>query len=72
MYINEHQPPHFHVHYQGYKATVNIKDGTVTGCMPRRALRLVYEWLDEHTGELLDNWERLSRYETPQTIEPLN
>ena len=33
MYINEHNPPHFHVEYQGYKATVTIENGIVTGCM---------------------------------------
>lgn len=71
MYISEHNPPHFHVFYQGYKAIITIKDGIVTGSLPRRALRLVYEWLDEHADELMDNWERLSRHEEPRKIEPL-
>lgn len=71
MYINEHNPPHFHVHYQGYKAIITIKDGIITGSLPRRALNLVYEWLDEHQEELLDNWERLARMEAPRKIDPL-
>lgn len=71
MYISEHNPPHFHVVYQGYKAIITIKDGIVTGSLPRRALNLVFDWLDEHKQELLDNWERLSRRETPVKIEPL-
>lgn len=71
MYISEHNPPHFHVAYQGYKATITIKDGIVTGSLPRRALNLVYDWLDEHKQELLDNWERLVNRETPLKIEPL-
>lgn len=71
MYINEHNPPHFHVAYQGYKALIDIKDGTVTGSLPRRALNMVYEWLDEHKEELLANWERLSKQESPLKIEPL-
>lgn len=71
MYVSEHNPPHFHVAYQGFKATITIKEGIVTGCLPRRALSLVFEWLDEHKEELLDNWERLARKEAPQKIEPL-
>ncbi len=71
MFISEHNPPHFHVVYQDYKATITIKDGVVTGKLPRRALNLVFEWLDEHREELLENWERLVRRESPQSIEPL-
>ena len=47
------------------------KDGIITGSLPRRALNLVYEWLDIHKDELLDNWNRLANFETPQKIEPL-
>ncbi|MCD7721930.1 MAG: DUF4160 domain-containing protein [Prevotellaceae bacterium] len=72
MYMSEHNPPHFHVTYQGYKAIITIKDGIVTGSMPRRALNLVFEWLDQHKDELLENWERLSQAEAPLRIQPLN
>ena len=71
MYLNEHNPPHFHVVYQEYKAIITIKDGVVTGSFPRRALNLVFEWLDEHKDELMDNWNRMSRHESPEKIEPL-
>lgn len=71
MYISEHNPPHFHVFYNGYKAEITIEDGVVTGSLPRRALRLVYEWLDGHRAELLDNWSRLREGEKPRKIEPL-
>ena len=54
--MNEHNPPHFHVWYEDYKAIITIKDGIITGSLPRRALNLVYEWLDLHQDELLDNW----------------
>ena len=43
----------------------------VTGSLPRRALRLVYEWLDLHRDELMENWVRLSNSEAPKKIEPL-
>ena len=45
--------------------------GIITGSLPRRALNLVYEWLDIHKDELLKNWNRLANVETPQKIEPL-
>ena len=71
MYMSEYNPPHFHVWYENYKAIITIKDGIITGSLPRRALNLVYEWLDIHKDELLENWNRLANFETPQKIEPL-
>ena len=71
MYMSEHNPPHFHVWYENYKAIITIKDGIITGSLPRRAVNLVYEWLDIHKDELLENWNRLANFETPQKIEPL-
>lgn len=71
MYMSEHNPPHFHVKYQAYEATITIQDGVITGSLPRRALRLVYEWLDQHQEELMNNWERLGRSEAPLKIVPL-
>ena len=71
MYMSEHNPPHFHVWYEDYKAIITITDGVVTGSLPRRALNLVYEWLDLHQDELLENWRRLSNYESPVRIDPL-
>ena len=60
MYMSEHNPPHFHVWYENYKAIITIKDGIITGSLPRRALNLVYEWLDIHKDELLENWNRVA------------
>ena len=67
----DHNPPHFHVWYDGYEAEITIKDGIVTGSLPRRALRLVYEWLDLHREELMENWEHLSNSEAAKKIDPL-
>ena len=71
MYMNEHNPPHFHVWYEEYKAIITINDGVITGSLPRRALSMVYDWLDLHKDELLANWERLKEQESPVKIEPL-
>lgn len=71
MYIDDHNPPHFHVRYEGDEAVIDINDGHITGSLPRRALRLVYEWLDIHKDELLENWDKLKNSMTPSKIDPL-
>ena len=71
MFFNDHNPPHFHIEYQDYEAVINIKDGTVNGNMPRRALKLVFEWLDLHKEELIENWELSHNDEPLKKIEPL-
>lgn len=45
MYIADHNPPHFHVWYDDYKATMTIADEIITGSLSRRAIKMVYECL---------------------------
>jgi len=46
MYYEDHVPPHFHARYGEYEAQVLISCGEVlNGALPRRALRLVKEWV---------------------------
>ena len=71
MFFNDHNPPHFHVVYGDFKAVININDEIVEGFMPKRALKLVFEWMDLHKTELLDNWEMIQKGELPNKIEPL-
>lgn len=71
MYLPEHNPPHFHVRYEGYHASIDINNGDIIGNMPRRAIRLVYEWMDLHKEELLENWNRLQKGMPIVEIEPL-
>ncbi len=71
MYIDDHNPPHFHVKYNDYEATIDISDGVIRGAMPARAVKFVYEWLDLHREEQMDNWKRLSQMEAAVKIEPL-
>lgn len=72
MYFGDHAPPHFHVEYQEYEAIVNIETGEITGRLSRRALRLVYEWLDLHKDELMANWERSQERKPLKKIKPLD
>ena len=58
MYQDDHNPPHFHVEYQGHQALMTIETGEVlAGKLPNKAVRLVREWAKEHQEELLINWE---------------
>lgn len=54
MYYRDHNPPHFHVTYNSFMATVTIKDLLVlNGKLPSRVLALVLEWANLHRSELL-------------------
>jgi Domain of unknown function (DUF4160) len=73
MFFNEHAPPHFHVQYAEYKATVSIKLLTIAdGELPRRAQELVLDWAELHQQELLEDWRLCMDKRAPNPIAPLN
>ncbi|HHH54835.1 MAG TPA: DUF4160 domain-containing protein, partial [Bacteroidetes bacterium] len=57
MFYEDHNPPHIHVKYQEYKAIIELKNGIIKGKMPRIALKLIFQWIDLHRDEIIDNWE---------------
>ncbi|MBK9109668.1 MAG: DUF4160 domain-containing protein [Saprospiraceae bacterium] len=71
MFFNEHNPPHFHVTYGNYKAIVDINDEVIIGFMPKRALKILFEWMEIHKEELILNWEKCQNGISPDKIEPL-
>src|SRR5512136_1873194 len=72
MFFNEHAPPHFHVEYAEYKASVNIQTlEVIEGKLSRRALELVLDWAELHQKELLEDWELCRQHLEPKEIEPL-
>jgi hypothetical protein len=71
MNYNDHSPPHFHAEYQDFEVTIDIQTGLVTGTMPRRALKLIWAWLDEHKRDLLENWENARDRKPLKQIDPL-
>jgi hypothetical protein len=72
IFYDDHNPPHFHAEYSGYKAVITMKDGVVKGQMPKRALKLIFEWMEMHKYELLENWELAIKGEPLKNIEPLS
>jgi hypothetical protein len=71
MYYKDHVPPHFHAIYVEYEITVEIVSGVINGRFPRRALRLVLEWLELHKDELLENWQFVEENKPLRKIAPL-
>lgn len=71
MNYSDHDPPHFHARYGDHELNIEITTGTVRGYMSKRALRMLFEWLESHQQELMDNWN-LARERRPlRQIAPL-
>jgi hypothetical protein len=49
-----------------------INDGVVKGEMPKRALKLLFEWMEQHKEQLLENWELAIEGLPLKKIAPLN
>lgn len=57
MFFNDHDPPHFHVRYQGFRARVLVADGTIIdGRLPPSAARILREWTVLRRNALMRNW----------------
>jgi hypothetical protein len=66
MFAKDHLPPHCHVKYAEFRGLIDIRTGDIIeGYLPRRALRLVQDWVELHQEELLANWQ------TSQTDKPV-
>ncbi|MBO4863697.1 MAG: DUF4160 domain-containing protein [Eubacterium sp.] len=72
MYYKDHHPPHFHAQYDSYKALIDIEKGIVLkGTLPKPQEKMVLAWCEIHRAELMNNWQRCSRYEELISINPL-
>ena len=72
MYNNgEHNPPHFHAEYQGYKASFNMDGEIVNGEMPKKQVKLIAAWVELHKDELLANWKLAIDEQPLYRIDPL-
>ncbi len=72
MYWSDHLPMHFHAEYGEFKAKINIDEARIfEGNLPPRIAGFVIEWTMLHKNELIENWNRCLRKESPIKIEPL-
>jgi len=63
MYFDEHNPPHFHVRYNEYRASINIKNlNIIAGYLPAKVRGLVVEWAELNQVELMKMWETKEFY----------
>ena len=73
MYVNDHNPPHFHAFYGDREASIAIETGDIVeGRLPHSARRLVKDWAVLHRDELLENWQRRDRGEPLERIAGLD
>ena len=72
MFFQDHNPPHFHVKYEGQLAVYSIADcSLIAGKLPPRATRLIKEWAKIHKKELMEDWKIAQKEGNLKTIEPL-
>ncbi len=72
MYYNDHEPPHFHVIYNEFKAVIAIDDLSILfGDLPPKAIGLVMEWARIHKSELLADWSLCQQKQPLRSISPL-
>ncbi len=72
MYYKEHNPPHFHVRYNEYKATISIKElAILEGKLPPKVLGLVIEWASKNQNALFDDWHLAEKFAELKKIPPL-
>ncbi|QWV96379.1 DUF4160 domain-containing protein [Geomonas nitrogeniifigens] len=74
MYFSpgEHPPPHFHVYYNEFKASVDIRTCEIMeGELPRKQVKLVLAWAELHQEELIADWQLVMNGEAPLKIQPL-
>lgn len=58
MYFDDHNPPHFHVRYNDFRAVMDIQTlNVVHGALPARVRAPVEEWAELNQNELLEMWK---------------
>ena len=72
MYFNDHNPPHFHVKYNDFRAVISINDlKIIDGNLPPRVLGLVMEWAGMNKNKLVENWNMVKDTGNFFKIDPL-
>jgi hypothetical protein len=56
MFFNDHDPPHFHVRYQGFRANSDSSGEVIDGRVPPAVARILREWTDLRRAALMRNW----------------
>lgn len=71
MYLKpvEHEPKHIHAIYSGYKGSFDIKTGKmIKGNLPKKAQKLVTEWIIKYADDLEKMWDRQIVHKLPPLL----
>lgn len=72
MFYKEHEPPHFHVEYQGQQAKCSFDGEVIAGYIRSRTARdLIRQWALARRPQLEANWAKMKTGQTLDRIEPL-
>ena len=72
MYFGDHSPPHFHVEFQGEKATFTFDGRLLAGAISSGTVRkLIRDWARRHKLELMINWKNIEKGRPLNRIKPL-
>lgn len=73
MFYDDHNPPHVNAEYASGKVLLDFQGNILRGELgSRAALRLVREWIDIHTAELMEDWELARSGKEMKKITPLD
>jgi hypothetical protein len=68
MYINDHNPAHFHVIYNEFEASINFQGKILEGKLPIKTHKIVRLWVELNKDKLMFNWLRVSQEKAPLWI----
>jgi len=71
MFYKDHNPPHIHIEYAEYNATVDFNGNILDGELPHKQRKLVEAWIVLHQEELYANWRLAKEKEGLFKIDPL-
>lgn len=70
IFLNDHDPPHFHAFLGEITVRMTIASGAVMGDRgPATMERTLARWLDEHRDEMTLAWADIRAGRRPQEIE---
>lgn len=73
MFYDDHDPPHFHVEFQGNKAVFDFQGNILKGSLnSKTGTKLVREWVDLHQMELEEDWQLAREGRGIKKIDPLD
>lgn len=71
MYFKDHNPPHIHIQYGDWNATMSFDGKIMSGSLPDAQKKLAVAWCEIHKEELMADWDLCKAGEIPFNINPL-